>query len=251
MLARALLDSRLFDRRLFAGFMIAACVLVTVGCSGRHSTSALAKILAVDDDASADSATAATTARSLRPGQFFSRGQMLRLSPGKKATVAFTPGIMITVFNQAEIKIDRFVVAKDGNETGYDAMERDVQINLTGGSLIAALAADALRSRFLITTRHGTLSTESGSLFYLDDSAERLRVTCVRGTVRLGTGPHGGMTIFSGQWIAWRAGSQSEPRTVSTDPRAQEDVTQALEAETAMQALLLAEQKIVPSWRHP
>jgi hypothetical protein len=55
------------------------------------------------------------------------------LSPGQKATIAFTPAIMITVFNQAEIK-SKICCGKDGNETGSDAMERDAQISLADRS---------------------------------------------------------------------------------------------------------------------
>jgi hypothetical protein len=231
---------------------LVTAVLLFNSCSGKHSTSAMAKILALEEIPPQNRADGRTT-RPMQAGQLLATGETFQLRPGQKATVAFTLGIIVALSDQAEVEIIKFRLAKDGNETGSDLTERDVEMRVSKGSLIGSVAPDALKTTFILTAGPAHLSFEPGSLFYLDISDEEFHVTSVRGTVRL---LHDGrqVTILPpGNWLHWPKGQPgpSEPEIAAASGRAQQEVTSALEAEAAMQLLLAVEQKAVPEWRHP
>src|SRR4029077_7058578 len=151
------------------------------------------------------------------------------------------------------IVITHLRLARDGNETGHETMEREIEIRCLSGSIIGSLPADAVKTRFIITTDAGRVSVEPGTLFYLTVSDQTLQVTCPRGEVRLTTASSADViTVPSGKWFVFQKGAttRSEPQAAFENARAQEEVSLALEAEATMQPLLAAEQRAVPSWRH-
>jgi len=172
---------------------------------------------------------------------------------GLKATVAFTPGIMATLFNSAQIVIDKLRLAKDGNETGFDLMEREVEFRLLRGSLIALVPSDGLITRFRIRTDSEIVAAGPGSLFYAEKSEAAIHVVCIRGEIAL-LAKNGARTVVPpGKWCDWKKG-EGEPtqeQATAAGAQTQQETAAGLEAEAAMLTLLLAEQKSVPRWRHP
>jgi hypothetical protein len=232
---------------------IGCSLILFIGCSGRSSTSGVAEILSLEEMPPSDSANVAAPKRPIGTNRYILPGAMWQVPPGLRATVAFTPGIMVTLFNSAQIVIDKLRLAKDGNETGFDLMEREVEFRLLRGSLIALVPSDGLMSHFRIRTDIGILAAGPGSLFYLEESEAGIHIACIRGDVALLGKNAASLVVSPGKWCDWKKG-EAEPtqlQAAAASSQAQQEIAAALEAEAAMQTLLLAEQKSVPHWRHP
>ena len=227
-----------------APILVLGIVPLFTGCGSRTTTSVAAKILAVEQP---------NASTSLRVGQQFFAGQTCRLSAGQEVTLAFTPGVMAQLRDDANIGITRLRLGRDGNETGHDIMDREIEIRCLMGSIIGSVPADALKTHFIIHSEAGTVSVEPGSVFYLNVSDSALRITCPRGTVRF-TAPNSAEVIIvpPGKWLVHEKGATTrpEPQPAFENARAQQEITLALEADVNMQPLLAAQQRAVPSWRH-
>ena len=231
-----------------------ACVilLLSTGCSGRNATSAVAKILSIQENRSLESSPPAP-APPLENSRYLRAGDLWRVPSGYQATVAFSPGVMATVLNGGELRIKKFRLAKDGNETADDFTDREIELEFLAGSAVLWVAAAGLTSSLRIVTDLGTISAKADSLFYLEKSGQGIHLTCVRGTLLLANSKGTLTTIPPGKWTERRADGREpgDPQAASANPAIQEEIATSLERETAMQALVLAERKTAPSWRRP
>lgn len=244
---------RLLQLAAVRGWVAIGCSLILFSsCSGPGNTSTVAKIVSLEETSAADRANVTTPNRPAMD-QFLALGETWQVPAGKTATIAFAPGIMAALFNSSEIVIHKLRLAKDGHETGFDLMEREVEIQLLRGSLFGLVSSDGLKSDFRIRTELGILAAKPGSLFCMGKSEALLHVACIRGDIELVAKTGARQAVPPGKWCDWRKGeaAPTELQPSAASAQAQQETAEALEVEAAMQAWLLAEQKSVPRWRHP
>ena len=164
-------------------------------------------------------------------------GAVIQTSASSRAALQILPNILIQLDPDTAIEIIRIAVTKDGNETGSAMRGRYAAIRILAGRTFVSHTWGQASSGFTVMTPHGELVTSSNSLYCLEADEQKTRITCVSGTVRFQ--PHDGTaaTAIRGGFLAEWPSPVPGPVAAETDPRGQEDLQKALEAEQKLRRL--------------
>jgi hypothetical protein len=168
-----------------------------------------------------------------RPGQ----GEIVEATGASRAAVALLPNLLIQLDRDARLEIIRLAITKDGNETGAAMQGRYADVRLVKGRMFASQIWGEAIAKFSVITSHGELVTTSNTLFCLEASEQKTRVTCLSGSVGFrGRDAEADTQVpagFVGEWSA----SGATMVAAETDARGQEDLQEGLEVEETLRAL--------------
>jgi hypothetical protein len=171
-------------------------------------------------------------------GAHFGRNALIQTLASSRVAIAFLPSILVQLDHDTRLEIMRISLTKDGNETGEAMRGRSAAVRLLAGRMFVSHTWGQANAAFTIATAQGDLFTGSNSLFCVESSQGKTRVTCVSGTV--GFRPHEGgaeMRIPPGFFGEWSS-QASSIAAAETDARGQEDLQEALEVERRLRGLL-------------
>lgn len=139
----------------------------------------------------------------------------------------------------SELQIGRLFLTKDGNETGSAMRNRQVQVKLLRGSaVISQVLGDWAQSKVSVETPEGTLLGNYQSLIRIEHADDTTRALCASGIVEFQpAGSHAALSLPRGSVGEWRHG-QARIFLAETEPRGQEDLQAALEAEQKLRGLM-------------
>ncbi|SRR6266404_1667572 len=164
-------------------------------------------------------------------------GCILRTFDDARVDLALLPGALVQIPGNSELKIEELSLTKDGNETGDGVGKRVVRIQLNRGKIIALFQqSDENATRFSVSTRQATISSDQNCLFQIQVEDTKTRLTCARGKVSASQGDHQMSVIEAGYFQEWPSNSSAVMSTAD-DARGQIDVTDALEAERELRQL--------------
>ncbi|MFL6582881.1 MAG: hypothetical protein ACJ8KU_00025 [Chthoniobacterales bacterium] len=210
----------------------------------------LAEVLAMSEEPSPDSDMSPSTqvVQSLSETRL-REGELFEVPNGKSAALSLVPGIFAVAHSAAELQCDRLIVAKDGNETGSDAMKsRDVSVQLRRGQMSFWIGSETgAPSQLEVIAGNTRVVAGVGALFHITRHDDRVSVACVRGSVDVGTGA-AQIQVPRGQyWLSGRA----EPQAAGADSDAQQAIERAAADERTLLRLVDAKRSATPAWRSP
>ena len=144
------------------------------------------------------------------------------------------------------MEIIRLALTKDGNETGLDMRGRFADIKLSRGRIFVSHSWGEALARFSLATPEGEVTTPSNALFIVESGEQKTRVTCASGWVEFRPSSAATATrIPPGSVGEWPSGT-SNITNAEADPRAQEDLQQALEVEQMLRGLTASKRNALP-----
>jgi len=158
-------------------------------------------------------------------------GDIVRTSDGASINLALIAGAFVQLAGNSEIKIEDLRLTKDGNDTAERMLSRRAWIRLNRGRIVCSFSqSDKTASDFGITTSQLTVRPASDCLFSIWTDGTTSRATCERGEVNASVDTQPPLKIAAGYFCQWPTASKG-PIAASTDPRAQIDITTALNVE--------------------
>ena len=164
-------------------------------------------------------------------------GRILRTFDDARVDLALLPGALVQIPGNSELKIEELSLTKDGNETGDGISKRIVRVQLNRGKIIALFrGSNESATRFTISTRQATISSDQNCLFQVQAEDIKTRLTCARGKVYASQGDHQ-MSVIEAGYFQECPSNGSAAMSTADDARGQIDVTDALEAERELRQL--------------
>ena len=211
--------------------VLALCVcLLANGCSKGITRSTVAIVFSVKGNVVFGSAER-NNFQQVTPKSRIQAGDIVRTSDGASINLALIAGAFVQLAGNSEIKIEDLRLTKDGNDTAERMLSRRAWIRLNRGRIICSFSqSDKTASDFGITTSQLTVRSASDCLFSIWTDGTTSRATCERGEVNASVDTQPPLKIAAGYFCQWPTASKG-PIAASTDPRAQIDITTALNVE--------------------
>ena len=211
--------------------VLALCFcLLGNGCSKEITRSTVAIVFSVTGNVVFGNAER----NDFQPVTFKSRiqaGDIVRTLEGASINLALIPGAFVQLPGNSEIKIEKLILTKDGNDTAERMLDRRAWIRLNRGRIVCSFSqGDKTASDFGITTGQMTLRPDSDCLFSIWTDGATSRATCERGEVSASADAQPPLKITAGYFSQWPTASK-EPIAASADAQAQMDITTALAVE--------------------
>jgi hypothetical protein len=181
------------------------------------------------------------------PGLALGAGALLQTGEGAQADLALLPSILARILGSGELSISSLKLSKDGNETDHAMIARRAEILLAEGAVfLKHTRPPGSFGTLLVKTPHGSITSNSDCLFYVETNPQRLRVICVRGLVDIV--PAGGqkaLSVDAGS-VADLSSQTSSVAEVAADAAAQEKVSDAISVERELLGLARERRNILP-----
>jgi len=182
----------------------------------------------------------------LAPGAHPGTGEILETTGASRVAIALLPNLLVQLEPGTRLEIVRLAITKDGNETGAAMQSRYAEVKLLKGRMFVSQVWGEALAKFTVKTSLGELVTTSNALFYVEDDADKTRVTCVSGSV--GFQPRAAESVtrippgFVGEW----SGANSTLVAAETDEGAQETLIEGLEIEQKLRQLISEKRYALP-----
>ena len=213
------------------------------GCWEGTTSKTLVTVLAVEGQPTVSSVKTNT---SLAADDHLARGAIIQTPASATVSLALLPNCLVRLEPNSSLEIRKVSLTKDGNETGSAIRERQVEVRLQNGGVIVSQNWGQTRARVSIITPQGEAVTPSNALFSVRVEAGATLVTCATGWVEFRPqGAENAVQISPSSVGKWgNGGSQIGP--AETEPRGQEELQTALEAEDNLKLLLAKRRNIFP-----
>lgn len=224
-------------RRFFFGLTF---VFALAGCSEGTTRAICASVLATRGEV-LQFEQASANARQIDSQTKLCTNSGIRTSSKGEVDLILVPGALTRLLGDSELKIEQLELTKDGNETGDAIRARVAEIRLQRGQLLVEFEGFA---KFSIETSQVTVAVLPSCLFRLEVDRSRTRLTCVRGV--LYATPQGGqrVTVKGGSFYEWP--SEHGEMRVTRDEKAEQDITDTLQASQELQKLAASRQDRLP-----
>jgi hypothetical protein len=180
-----------------------------------------------------------TAAHPLAVGFHPRAGDSIWTEAASHTSLALLPNALATLEPHTQIKLGTLSLAKDGNETGDDAMlRRNAHLQLDGGAMFVLQERRDVQAEpaLVIETAHGMLVSSFDCLLRIESSDTETRVLCVTGTIEYRPKNAAPVQIepgYVGQWSK----DTGAMFAADTDAGAQTEISMALDVEGKLRAL--------------
>jgi hypothetical protein len=220
-------------------------VLLQGGCREGTTRDVLATVLFVDGPATFGPANRAPFVP-LTLGTHPGKGDAVHTPDSSRTALALVPNLLIQLDRDARLQIVSLTLIKDGNETGNAMRGRFADVALTGGRMFASHSWGEATAAFKVRTPQGDMTTPSNALVCVEVAKDKTRVICASGWVEfLPLGAASAIRIPPGSVGEWPAPS-ANITAAESDPRAQEDLQQAIEVEQMLRGLAAPKRNVLP-----
>lgn len=171
------------------------------------------------------------------PDSTLCRGTTIRTGADATADVALLANALVHLLPQTSLEVTGLTLRKDGNETDDDIEARATKCRLASGSILLSHRGGEGVAELAATTPHGTVIAKFSCLAFIAVDAQRTRITCANGTMTfLPVGDGAAVQVAAGFSLDWPSASVAVRAAESS--RSQDEITQAFELESRLEALL-------------
>ena len=241
---------------MWASTVAASLLPIFSGCDGNGGYEVQGNVLFLRGNVTLDSAKESTLRpQSVSTESKLSVGDQLETSPGATAALLLIPGIFVAIGAETEMVIEELRVEKQGDAMVNAMKSRLAAVRQNRGVMYASLPNVGSGSCELsVQTDLGTLAAQRGAIVAVRLTSEAVRVICVDGEVQWSSARGGRVDEISQGYFRDYLGNafaasdlKTEPRPVTEDAGAQNDVAIALETAGAFDEFLLRARNAPPS----
>ena len=196
-------------------------------CWNGISVHVLATVLAVRGDVTAiqGKKSEAVTADSVLSG-----GTLVRTAAGAEVDLMLVPGVLVRLFENSELRIERLILVKDGNETAGGMISRTAHVRLNRGKVVTHFLEPA--------DAHGELIIENDQVKLIQNPAtaglvavdgKSTRALSAKGTIFTSPTSSTDVGLTQGFFQVWPS-DVHHPSPAAEDAMAQDDLAVAVKA---------------------
>lgn len=229
--------------------LIACTTLFLCGCWEGTTRDVLSRVLAAEGASQAKN-NATSEFFPLQPGLVLGAGAILQTSEDSRVDLALLPNTLVRLIRKGELSIDTLRLTKDGNETDDDMGDRRVECTLKEGRLFALhrrLGTSTAKLR--LKTNMGTVRANSNCLVSIHATSDQTRVICFFGTVDFDPADSRPQITIPAGSLGDVTSKTSSILLIAADAAAQNEISDAIAAETELLALAQRERNLLPDRR--
>ena len=227
-----------------------AATTLLCGCGISVAREVSAKVLKADGLNFVSGAPKGSSARPLNETSRVAAGEDVHSGDDGRVALSLVPGALLQLEPNSMLTIEQLNIAKDGNATG-PTMRRRLRVRLSKGTIVVIVDFDPQSIDWCIDTPHGELSTVSSGLCRLEVSAEKTRLTSLRGEFAFRAREQDPESRVAAGFVQEWPSARVVSFPADSDVRSQQDVQESLSVERILLKLEGRERFIPYPWRQP